>query len=452
VTGLVASVDPYLPERGDGRYRVSSYDLTLDYRVASNLLDGRARLTLVALEPLATVTLDLVGLRVSAATVGGRRARWRHRGAKLEVTPVVALAAGDEVVVDLRYRGNPGLTPSVWGPVGWEVLHDGALVAAQPSGACTWFPCNDLAAQKARYTVSIAAPTAYLGLANGTLRSTRTRGSTTTRVYEQIEPTSPYLMTAHVGRYVQRHLAAPSRPARAVPVTAVPVTAVHDPADTAAVDRAFARQGEMVALFEDRFGPYPFAAGYTVVICPEELEIPLEAQGQSIFGRNHLSGRHERLIAHELAHQWFGNSLTAATWRDIWLHEGFACYAEWLWSEHAGRRTADDLARDHHGRLRLLPADLVLTDPGPVDLFDDRVYKRGALTLHALRLRLGDGPFFDLLRRWTAAGRHGLVSTAGFEAMAADVDAAEGRSGLEALFDAWLRATAVPDLAPVTSR
>ena len=97
----------------------------------------------------------------------------------------------------------------------------------------------------------------------------------------------------------------------------------------------------MIALFEGLFGPYPFDA-YTVVVTDDDLEIPLEAQGLSVFGANHMDGRRgsERLVAHELAHQWFGNSLTVGLWRDIWLHEGFACYAEWLWSEASGGRTA----------------------------------------------------------------------------------------------------------------
>ena len=103
----------------------------------------------------------------------------------------------------------------------------------------------------------------------------------------------------------------------------------------------------MMALFEELFGPYPFAAEYTVVVTDDDLEIPLEAQGLSVFGANHMDGRRgsERLVAHELAHQWFGNSLTVGRWRDIWLHEGFACYAEWLWSERSGGWTADRLAR-----------------------------------------------------------------------------------------------------------
>jgi aminopeptidase N len=136
----------------------------------------------------------------------------------------------------------------------------------------------------------------------------------------------------------------------------------------------------------------------------------------SVFGANHVDGRrrYERLVAHELAHQWYGNSLTLADWRDIWLHEGFAAYAEWLWSEDSGGDHAHEHAQRWHRRLAAMPQNLVLADPGPDRIFDDRVYKRGALTLHALRRTLGDAAFFPMLRDWTARHRHGAVSTDAF--------------------------------------
>ena len=199
----------------------------------------------------------------------------------------------------------------------------------------------------------------------------------------------------------------------------------------------------MLEVFQQLFGPYPFA-GYTAVVTDDDLEIPLEAQGLSIFGANHVDGQSgsERLVAHELAHQWFGNSLTVDRWQDIWLHEGFACYAEWLWAERADGRPAATAAREAWERLAGLPQDLVLGDPGPDLMFDDRLYKRGALLLHALRVTVGDDCFFDLLRGWTAAHRHGSVSTEMFMAHVAE---RAGAPAAEALV-AWLDEPALPAL------
>src|SRR2546429_3619110 len=134
----------------------------------------------------------------------------------------------------------------------------------------------------------------------------------------------------------------------------------------------------MLAVFENHFGPYPFEA-YSVVVTDDELEVPVEAQGLSTFGANHVDGARgaEHLVAHELAHQWFGNSLTVADWRHIWLNEGFSTYAEWLWSESCGDSSAADSAARAWVGLAGLAQDIVLADPGVRRMFDDRVYQRG---------------------------------------------------------------------------
>lgn len=430
------TADAYVPGHGDLAYDVLGYDLELDYSVETNKLAGTATLRVVAREDLDRLTLDLHALRVSKVTVDGTQpGRYSQRAGRLVVKTRRPVEAGDELTVVVTYAGTPRPMPGPDGEAGWEELADGVIVASQPHGAPSWYPCNDRPSDKAPYRISLTVPSDYHVVANGTLTSSRRRASTTTWVYEQPEPMASYLATVQIGRYVRRTL-------HEGPVA---VHAVFPPTATSAVERAFARQGEMLDVFVDAFGPYPFAA-YTVVVTEDALEIPLEAQGLSVFSQGFLSTGWEsqRLIAHELSHQWFGNSVTAARWQDIWLHEGFACYAEWVWSEASGGRSAAEQAAEHHARLAALPHDLVLGDPGTDDMFDDRVYKRGALTLQALRGTVGDDVFWEIVRTWVAEHRHGSVTSADFVALASRVAGTD----LFGLFTAWLTGLELPDLPP----
>ena len=423
----------YLPAHGSTAYRALHYDLDLEYRLAANRLAGRALISAEACEPLDTVELDLGPLRVTRVTVDGRPPRRHtHAAGKLRLSLGRRLAAGTRFTVEVVYAGNPRPVRSHWGEVGWEPLTDGVLVASQPSGARSWFPCNDHPADKAGYRIAITTGSAYAVLANGTLVDGRVRGSTTRWVYEHPEPTSTYLASVQIGQYVVRESPAGSVMLRSAVPSRLLAGYAHD----------FGRQDRMMAVFEDLFGRYPFA-GYTVVVTDDELEIPVEAQSMSIFGANHVDGRRgsERLIAHELAHQWFGNSLTPRDWRHIWLNEGPANYAEWLWSEWSGGPTAAVHAASAWQRLAADRQDLVLADPGVERMFDDRVYLRGALTMHALRRHLGDGEFFEFLREWTDTHRHGLVDTPAFTTLATARSPAAA-----ALLTAWLLDPVLPPL------
>ncbi|MFD3997586.1 M1 family metallopeptidase [Streptomyces sp. NPDC058548] len=429
--------DPYFPDHGDSRYRVHRYELALEYRPGPNRLAGTARLSAIAgRAPLTEFHLNLSEFKVGRILVNGRAPHYAHRGGKLRVRPAKPLSAGAAFTVEVHYAGNPKPVRSPWGGLGWEELTDGALVASQPVGAPSWYPCNDRPADKASYQISVNTPSAYTVVAGGRLLTRTTKASTTTWVYEQSAPTSSYLVGLSIGMHQTVLLGDPG-------LGGVPQSA-HVPAHLLSrFSRDFARQPAMMQLFEELFGPYPFGE-YAVVVADEELDVPVEAQGLSLFGANHVDGARgsERLVAHELAHQWFGNSVTIADWRHIWLNEGLAKYAEWLWSERSGGRTAQELAAAAYRLLATQPQDLKLADPGRKLMFDDRLYERGGLTVHAIRCALGDGAFFRMLRDWATVHRHGVVTTATFTAHVSRY----ATEPVDGLLRAWLQQPSLPPL------
>ena len=333
--------DPYAPQSGDPTFDVESYELDLSYRVRTNRLEGRAVVNAVAAVPTSSVALDLIGLRASRVRVDGdRRTAYAQGPRKVRVVLPRRMEPGERFSIEVTYAGAPAPRRTRWGTIGFEELEDGALVAAQPTGAPTWFPCNDRPDDRARYSITVATDAGYTAVATGALVGSARRGQFEARTFRSDVPTATYLTALHIGRYVSTALPGSAGPAE------LRVAVVHPPALRIEVATAFAPVPRMMQLFESAFGPYPQDA-CTLVVTPDELEIPLEAQGMAVFGANHLDPASERLVAHELAHQWFGNSVGVARWQDIWLNEGFACYAEWMWSEASGRQTIDEKAARH---------------------------------------------------------------------------------------------------------
>lgn len=425
-------LDEYTKHYGSPTYTVEHYDVNLVVKLASNHLDGRAMLRIRALEDLNEIDLNLKGLRIIKATSQGRKVNVSKKHHRVVVAIPSRVKAGETIELHLRYGGNPSVDNGQWGEVGWEELTDGILVSGQPVGASTWFPCNDHPSHKSSYRFEVSTDAGYRVVANGDLVEHRRSASRNTWVYEQREPMATYLATLQIGRYTEisfdrgNHLLAYSVPGNDLPVRG-----------------AFAKQGAMADIFERKFGPYPFEH-YKIVVVDDVLEIPLEAQGMSIFGRNHLSldWEAQRLIAHEFAHQWFGNSLTPDRWKDIWLNEGFACFSEWVYSDQAGVMSLKNRARAAWEKLNGLPQDLMIGDPGAKDMFDDRVYKRGALTLYALMVELGEDTFYTMLRDWTGTYQHSSVDTEKFmkhlKKHASDVD-------VESIMKVWLTDLELPN-------
>lgn len=439
---MMHTPDPYLPGHGDVRYRVRHYDLDLHYKITTNRLEERAELQIEIVRPTTRIDVDLYGLNASKVFVDGVQAKFRRKqhGISVEVGDRMF---GDRFSLDVRVAGKPGPVPGVHGQAGWEELTDGAMVASQPQGAPGWFPCNNDAADKATYRIRIHCASGYHVIANGTCTERVAKGGTTTWTYEMNRPMSPYLVTVQIGKYREEHRDA-----------TVPVSIVHPASIGVGAGTAFAKQTEMVDFFAECYGNYPYCE-YRAVVVDDVLEIPLEAQGLSSFGRNFVTPtwENERLVAHELAHQWFGNCVTSQQLHDMWLHEGFACYSEWLWSEHSrrwhsDRLTSQEQAARHYAMLPPMPARSTLARPAVRRLFDDWVYKRGALTLHALRAECGDERFFRILRDWVAENADATVTTEQF------VDhcrlaVPERADRIESLLHSWLYQAELPPLPVV---
>lgn len=427
--------DPYVPGHGDLSYEVLHHDLTLTYALPSNRLEGEAVLTCRAVERLTQLRLDLALPAKKVAVSGRPVTKFRSSGGRLLITLPEPVEPGAQVSINIRYAGNPRpLRLRGFDPAGWEELEDGLIVASQPHGASSWIPCNNRPSSRSTYDLTFTTAADYHVEFSGEPVSSRRHGASRTWVFRQEHPIPAYLATLQVGPYTV------TEQEGSVPIRVVGPAGIRGAGFTA----SFGRQPEMMACFVEAFGPYPYPS-YTAVITDDELEIPLESASLSTFGRNFVTADWEnvRLVAHELAHQWFGNAVTAEQWSDIWLHEGFACYAEWLWSEASGVRTAQEWARHHHGLLAKGPAQPApLTAPTAAHMFDDWVYKRGALTLHTLRAEVGDGLFFEVLRTWVSANRHASVTTAQFLEHCAEV---AGRD-LGPVLRPWLDSPELPTL------
>ncbi|MGH9244801.1 MAG: M1 family metallopeptidase [Acidimicrobiales bacterium] len=431
--------DDYFPALGNGGYDVTQYTLEISYDPASAELDGTATIDAEATQELTRFNLDLTNLEVADVSIDGEPATFEHEGQELTVTPDSAIDDGAGFTMAVDYGGIPDpIDSTALGQVGWNTTADGTVyVLSEPEGASTWFPANDHPLDKAPFTFRVTVPDGLEVAANGLLQSqTPTGDGRTTWEYEATDPMAPYLATVEIGQFVFEQTEGPGGlPIRNAFAESLAADATFD----------FGRTGEMIELFATLFGPYPFEA-YGAVVVDDFIGVALETQTMSLFGAEIVDGRRgqEEIVAHELAHQWFGDSVSLARWQDIWLNEGFATYAQWIWGEHAGGRSVDSAARQSHSSMRTNP-DLGLPppgDPGPPQLFAASVYIRGALTLHALRRTVGDDAFFETLRTYTAEFADGNATTDDF------VGAAERESGMELteLFDRWLYEEDVPEL------
>jgi aminopeptidase N len=434
VAGARGIGDPYFPLDGNGGIDVRSYDVHDSYRFADRRLRGWTIVTLRTTERLRSFDLDFL-LKVSSVQLPTGAARFNQPdGHELVIRPARPIPAGTTVRVRIAYAGHPDR-------VGWDGEHnwvaddDEVVAINEPHMAPWWFPSDDHPLDKARMDLHLTVPRADRVIANGRLVGVRRNGDHATYHWSGGGRMATYLAFFAAGRFEVRHGVLGVH--RGLPWY-VAVSRQLPRAQRRAELQALLRTRRIVSWLRRRLGPYPFAetGGVITALNPG---FSLETQTRPTYPL----GVTDTLMVHELAHQWFGDSVSVHHWRDVWLNEGFATFMQALWNEdHGGPSTRRWL----HETYAANPAggafwQLRISDPGPRHLFDWPVYQRGAMALAALRERMGPHDFARLLRAWVRRHAHGHGTTGAFEALATRIDGHD----MHPLLHAWLDRPARPD-------
>lgn len=429
--------DSYYPGLGNGGYDVQHY--TLDFNVLdveTSLLDATATLEVKATQDLSSFNLDFSGFEIESITVNGELAGFSRDGDELTVTPAEFLKEGDDFTVEVKYKGSPESTVSLGFtdrpfdlPTGWVTFDGGSYALSEPNGSETYYPLNNHPLDKATYTFRVTTPEPYEVAANGILQEIIDNGDTNTYVFEARDPMAGYLSTINIyNGFTEQTQISPN---------GIPIRNYFAEGISPELLEPFDRQPEMIDYFSEIFGSYPFEVYGSVVVNTNIGAGALETQTLSIYGLEAVNRSSlEAIIAHELAHQWFGDSLALADWSDIWLNESFASYSEGLWVEESqgGSEALDSWVQgEFASAARNFDNYSTPGDPPPGNLFNGGVYTWGSLGLHALRQEIGDDAFFDSLRTYTSRFENGNVTPEDFISITEEVSNQE----LDSLFERW---------------
>ncbi|MFN8464470.1 MAG: M1 family metallopeptidase [Caldilineaceae bacterium] len=449
--------DPYAQTMGNPGYDAQHY--TLDMVISNDDLKYIAATTTIeaiATADLPTFNLDFLGLYISAIAVDGVAADFSRKGQELTIVPATPIAAGAHFVVSVTYSGHPEpyLDPQfvLYGAefwTGWREWSDGYVAAmSQPSSAMTWFPSNNHPSDKATYTFRVTVAKPKMAIASGILQEVvEVDENTSTYIWQMDQPMSTQVVTVVIGEFELEEGASPN---------GVKIRNYFPPGLDPAIKASFSSEnlGAMIDYLAGLFGPYPYEAYGVVAVPGFWTGSGYETQSITTYAAEPYKGS---MVVHELTHQWFGNAITLKSWKHLWLHEGFATYAQKLWEEHVnGVEAYDQIMRviiDRHlqnseslppqAGLPPLPLGQVFptVDPGmPFNFLTS--YMTGTLLLHNLRLEVGDETFFATTRTFVERFREG-PATATSEDFVAVAEEVAGRD-LSTLWDTWMYGTTVP--------
>lgn len=418
--------DRMFPNLGNAGYDVVAYDIDLTLDDSLTALEGEVTIEAVATLPLRSFTVDLVGYTVSSVAVNDIDATFAREPRDTRITPADVIGEGDTFFVTIGYHGSPAavtLTDFSF-PTGWQRGDDGSLfLFSEPDGASGVFPANDHPSDRADVTLTVRTPPPHVVISGGRAFPVRTEDGLD--VYRfRLPDAAPYLLPLAIGSFA--------------PVT-TDDGVVTWMGNGAPLPPGFDRQSEILEALQDDLGPYPFD-GSGAVIADSDLPAALETQTLSTYTTTSAAWG-TIVIAHELAHQWFGNEISLAQWDDIWLNEGFATFMTWRWIEKDQGRVAYEAEVQRAWEAMSLPGVSPPDHPPGQELFNASVYQRGGLALVALREFVGDEEFFDFLRSYVAAFSGETVTTEGLLTFVLIVLGPDA----EDLVTDWIRSEQIPE-------
>lgn len=429
IVGEAGVNDPYFPALGNGGYDALHYSLDLDVDMDNRQLEAIVTIRAIATESLVRFNLDFLGFNINRVAVNDIEASFERDLRELMISPAEQLNQGDEFTVTINYTGSPGanLDPDANAfSQGWVWIDTGSFVASEPDGASLWYPVNDHPSDKASYTIEVTVAQPYSVAANGVLQDIIIEADgSRTFIWQSNDQMASYLVTVNIGEFVRDD---------AGDVNGIRMRNYYPARLVAEGLQTFSIQEDMLMLFNDNFGKYPFEA-YGAVVIDTPLPFALETQTMSLFGNNILQNNNINAVtvAHELAHSWFGNHVSPRTWRDIWLNESFATYASMLWLEDAtGSGVVNNVMNQQYQSFA--DSGVIISDPGASNLFSPAVYWGGAWMLQSLHERLGDETFFEILQTYQNRFANRTASTEDFIAIAAEISGED----LSEFFDSWL--------------
>ncbi|MFG2097770.1 M1 family aminopeptidase [Streptomyces sp. NPDC048612] len=436
--------DRLFPTLGNTGYDVTSYDISLEYSGHNDRpMNATTEITARATSELDQLNLDFARGAVRSVKIGGLAARYEQHGEDLVLTPAFHVSRGQELKIAVEHTSNPAGA----GNGGWIRTADGLAMANQADAAHRVFPCNDHPSDKALFTFRITAPQQLTAVANGLPLRPGTRGGTRTWTYRTDHPMATELAQVSIGKssVLLRH--GPH---------GLPVRDVVPTAHRAALAPWVAKTPGHLTWLERKLGPYPFEA-YGVLIADARTGFELETQTLSLFEKALFTTHQlpdwyvESVMVHELAHQWFGDSVSPRRWSDVWLNEAHATWYEALYAQEKGGTRASLEARMRHAYEQSdgwraeggPPARPKAPSPGQkISIFRPIVYDGSALVLYALRQKIGPAAFDRIEREWVSRHRDGVADTADFVQLASQVSGQD----LTGFFQAWLYGDRTPPM------